>query len=91
MAASSSKEGLRHRNVAGSNKKAGAGSTAADDVDVELDKLIQANTRSFNSDLSYKISLAIITVLGFVTRFWGISHPNEVVFDEVHFGKVWPL
>ena len=36
----------------------------------------------------YKLALAVITVLAFITRFWGISHPNQVVFDEVHFGKV---
>lgn len=36
----------------------------------------------------YKAALAVITVLAFITRFWGIGHPNEVVFDEVHFGKV---
>lgn len=39
------------------------------------------------SELEYYIGLAVTTVLAFVTRFWGISHPNEVVFDEVHFGK----
>lgn len=39
-------------------------------------------------DWDYKLALAAITVLAFVTRFWGISHPNQVVFDEVHFGKV---
>ncbi|KAH7358777.1 dolichyl-phosphate-mannose-protein mannosyltransferase [Plectosphaerella cucumerina] len=39
------------------------------------------------SDLEYRIGLVVTTVLAFVTRFWGISHPNEVVFDEVHFGK----
>ncbi|KAM0718739.1 hypothetical protein Q7P37_005810 [Cladosporium fusiforme] len=35
----------------------------------------------------YKLALAVITILAFITRFWGISHPNQVVFDEVHFGK----
>ena len=40
------------------------------------------------SEWDYKLALAIITVLAFITRFWGIGHPNEVVFDEVHFGKV---
>ena len=43
---------------------------------------------SVSSEWDYKLALGIITVLAFVTRFWGISHPNEVVFDEVHFGKV---
>ena len=41
------------------------------------------------TEWDYKVALAIITVLAFITRFWGIGHPNEVVFDEVHFGKVW--
>jgi dolichyl-phosphate-mannose-protein mannosyltransferase len=36
----------------------------------------------------YKLALVVITILAFITRFWGISHPNQVVFDEVHFGKV---
>ncbi|KAF2847650.1 glycosyltransferase family 39 protein [Plenodomus tracheiphilus IPT5] len=35
----------------------------------------------------YKIAIAVITVLAFITRFWGIRHPDQVVFDEVHFGK----
>ena len=39
------------------------------------------------SEWDYKLAVAIITVLAFVTRFWGISHPDQVVFDEVHFGK----
>jgi len=41
------------------------------------------------SEWDYKLALGVITVLAFITRFWGIGHPNEVVFDEVHFGKVW--
>ena len=40
------------------------------------------------SEWDYKLALSIITLLAFITRFWGIGHPNEVVFDEVHFGKV---
>ncbi len=40
----------------------------------------------------YKLALAAITLLAFATRFWGIGHPDQVVFDEVHFGKVgWSL
>lgn len=78
-------EGLRQRNVAGSNKK---NNGAAPNVDDELDKLAKANRPSASNDTEYKVALAIITALAFVTRFWGISHPAEVVFDEVHFGKV---
>jgi len=40
------------------------------------------------SQWDYKLALGIVTVLAFVTRFWGITHPDQVVFDEVHFGKV---
>ena len=40
------------------------------------------------SEWDYKLALFVITALAFTTRFWGIGHPNEVVFDEVHFGKV---
>lgn len=40
------------------------------------------------AEWDYRIALFVITAIAFVTRFWGISHPNEVVFDEVHFGKV---
>lgn len=43
---------------------------------------------SASKDWDYKIAIGIITLLSFLTRFTGISHPNEVVFDEVHFGKV---
>jgi hypothetical protein len=36
----------------------------------------------------YKLAITIMTALAFITRFWGIRHPDQVVFDEVHFGKV---
>ncbi|KAN0068437.1 Dolichyl-phosphate-mannose-protein mannosyltransferase domain containing protein [Elaphomyces granulatus] len=35
----------------------------------------------------YRIALVIMTALAFATRFYKIDYPNEVVFDEVHFGK----
>jgi dolichyl-phosphate-mannose-protein mannosyltransferase len=57
--------------------------------DAELDQLVKANlTGKTPVEWNYRIALVIITFAAFVTRFWGISHPNEVVFDEVHFGKV---
>lgn len=40
------------------------------------------------NDWEYKVALVVITLLAFITRFYGISHPDQVVFDEVHFGKV---
>ncbi|MCJ1237043.1 hypothetical protein MMC14_005027 [Varicellaria rhodocarpa] len=46
-----------------------------------------AKTSGVSTEWDFKIALVIITSLAFATRFWGIGHPNEVVFDEVHFGK----
>ncbi|KAK8056784.1 dolichyl-phosphate-mannose-protein mannosyltransferase [Apiospora rasikravindrae] len=86
MASTATPQGsLRQRNVPGSKKKVGAG--PGDDT--ELDTLVKSAKQASvaGSEWDYKIALAIITVLAFVSRFWGISHPNEVVFDEVHFGK----
>ena len=40
------------------------------------------------SEWDYRLALTIITLLAFITRFYKISFPAEVVFDEVHFGKV---
>jgi len=58
--------------------------------DPELDALVEVNLKNRGAEVEwdYRIALGIITILAFLTRFWGISHPNEVVFDEVHFGKV---
>ncbi len=53
-----------------------------------LDMAQQKIKTAVISEWNYKVALAIITVLAFVTRFYGIKHPNQVVFDEVHFGKV---
>lgn len=54
----------------------------------ELDRLLKDTDRKPTSEWDYKAALTVITGLAFLTRFWGIGHPNEVVFDEVHFGKV---
>ncbi|KAF8659868.1 hypothetical protein AX16_001752 [Volvariella volvacea WC 439] len=34
-----------------------------------------------------RIVVAILTALAFALRFYKINHPDQVVFDEVHFGK----
>ena|SRR6187402_2947104 len=58
--------------------------------DADIDALVKASqdNKGEGAEWDYRIALSIITLLAFITRFWGISHPNEVVFDEVHFGKV---
>lgn len=40
------------------------------------------------SEWDYWVGMMVMTTLAFVTRFWMINYPDEVVFDEVHFGKV---
>lgn len=60
----------------------------ADHAEEYLDNVITSSKKTAMSEWDYKLALIITTILSFITRFWGISHPNEVVFDEVHFGKV---
>jgi len=88
MATTSTPQGsLRQRNVPSSGKK----SKEVTISDSEIDKLVKQNLvqkAPSGSERDYKIVFTVITALAFLTRFWGISHPNEVVFDEVHFGKV---
>ncbi|KAJ8129320.1 hypothetical protein O1611_g4312 [Lasiodiplodia mahajangana] len=80
---------LRQRNVAGSSKKkAGAAAVGGDtDSNGATTALGKSAGSGSNSETSYRVAFSLITALAFITRFWGISHPNEVVFDEVHFGK----
>lgn len=59
-----------------------------DQLEEEIVKAYDSTKQSASKDWDYKIALSVITLLAFATRFTGISHPNEVVFDEVHFGKV---
>jgi len=54
--------------------------------------VLQAQTKmAVKSQWEYKLALAVITLLALVTRFYHISYPDEVVFDEVHFGKVYTI
>jgi dolichyl-phosphate-mannose-protein mannosyltransferase len=78
---------LRQRGPKDKNKPATNGVREDDDSAIKkaMDEL---NKNAPSGELDYKIALGVITVLAFVTRFFGINHPNEVVFDEVHFGKV---
>src|SRR5690349_1519512 len=86
MASTATPQGtVRQRSVPGAKKtKDGASS------DVEIDKLVKAAAKPHKaaSERDHWAAFTLVTVLSFLTRFWGISHPNEVVFDEVHFGKV---
>ncbi|TFY80319.1 hypothetical protein EWM64_g3692 [Hericium alpestre] len=46
----------------------------------ELDKLLETPRAS-------AIVVGLLTALAFALRFYKINHPDQVVFDEVHFGK----
>lgn len=88
---SSPQGSLRQRNVAGSSKKKTGAAGADTDTNTDVNAVVRsapAQKAGSNSEWSYRIAFVAITALAFLTRFWGISHPNEVVFDEVHFGKV---
>jgi hypothetical protein len=65
----------------------GNGRTTDTKTDI-LDNIQAQAKTAVKSDWDYKLALAIITILAIVTRFWRITYPDEVVFDEVHFGKV---
>ena len=84
-----SNQSLRQRPGKGSKNTAGS---QADDYSKESEDIVSKKVdeakRSVQSDWEYKVALVVVTVLAFLTRFYGISHPNQVVFDEVHFGKV---
>ena len=75
---------LKQRGGQSGKKATSIPPTPNDDV---LDSLAPQSS-GIKAGWDYKLALAMITAIAFVTRFWGIGHPNEVVFDEVHFGKV---
>ncbi|RYP23095.1 hypothetical protein DL765_001350 [Monosporascus sp. GIB2] len=75
---------LRQRNVPASSKKKNG---APVDTAIEQVAKVKDRGKGPGSEWEYRIAFTIITILAFVSRFWGITHPNEVVFDEVHFGK----
>ncbi|KAK1809003.1 Dolichyl-phosphate-mannose--protein mannosyltransferase 4 [Friedmanniomyces endolithicus] len=97
---STSPQGVRQRQKEAPNGKKRTGGTTMPTTDgssdgslmngnmgEKIEQVKQKGKEVVQRDWDYKLALAVITVLAFVTRFWGISHPNQVVFDEVHFGK----
>lgn len=69
-------------------KKETSSHVPSDDVSSPLSSSNANATPKKQSEWDYKLALVVLTALAFVTRFYKISYPNEVVFDEVHFGKV---
>ncbi|KAL5615655.1 hypothetical protein BROUX41_005692 [Berkeleyomyces rouxiae] len=66
-------------------------STSPDPNDRILDETIKKNKKAQPTkgkcEVAHWVTFSLMTLMAFGTRFWGISHPDEVVFDEVHFGK----
>lgn len=77
-------------------KKTAAGGSTTPEVEIigngktsdVLDNIQAQAKTAVKSEWDYKLALAVITILAIITRFWHITYPDEVVFDEVHFGKV---
>ncbi|KDQ61723.1 glycosyltransferase family 39 protein [Jaapia argillacea MUCL 33604] len=83
--------GLRGRRV-----RSGAGPSSAVDFDQDDDhNSLYSNHSRHRSSIeqfldSEQASIAmvgVLTALAFALRFYKINNPDEVVFDEVHFGK----
>jgi len=47
----------------------------------------RSKERGFTKRLKGKWPILILILLSFLTRFWHLESPSQVVFDEVHFGK----
>ncbi|KAH9167385.1 glycosyltransferase family 39 protein [Lactarius sanguifluus] len=50
------------------------------DSRTQLELLLESNEASL-------AIVGVLTILAFALRFYKINHPDQVVFDEVHFGK----
>ncbi|KAF9578019.1 hypothetical protein BGW38_006427, partial [Lunasporangiospora selenospora] len=76
---------LRHRSAA--TKNSGHASTQHHEIDQQDPKKPIKKVFSPREQANSKLVLAALTVVALFTRFYKIYDPNEVVFDEVHFGK----
>ncbi|CAN6605821.1 dolichyl-phosphate-mannose--protein mannosyltransferase 4 [Trichomonascus vanleenenianus] len=74
---------LRQRNVASKKKS----SAQLRGPDASSSPKPSAPDRVKQRDRCYRLANLALTVLAFATRFYIINHPDQVVFDEVHFGK----
>jgi dolichyl-phosphate-mannose-protein mannosyltransferase len=93
----SSPAGVRHRGPKEKKRPTTPNPEAlTEKVAEKVNDVVEKAKREFKpqqkgGEWDYKLAITIITILAFITRFWGIQHPTQVVFDEVHFGKVCRL
>jgi hypothetical protein len=56
---------------------------ADSDHEEQIIETIQRDVKTaVKSEWDYKLALVVLTIAAFVTRFWGISHPNQVVVSR---------
>ncbi|KAJ3195036.1 hypothetical protein HDU67_004525, partial [Dinochytrium kinnereticum] len=60
------------------------GETVADQLKAFVD---DAKFQESQSAGAWTFMLIVVSAISFLTRAYRIDHPNQVVFDEVHFGK----
>ncbi|KAI1318784.1 hypothetical protein EDD11_005855 [Mortierella claussenii] len=83
MGITSSEKTLRQRSVA---SKTISSTISTEDSD-ELKTVVVTSIYSPTEQTQSLITLTGLTLLAIASRFYKIYEPNEVVFDEVHFGK----
>lgn len=69
-------------------------SSGYSEIDQDEDQVEFTNPRNrstverfLETERASMVMLALLTLLAFALRFYKINHPDQVVFDEVHFGK----
>ncbi|KAI9298088.1 PMT-domain-containing protein [Neoconidiobolus thromboides FSU 785] len=88
FSASEGQKNLRSRPVGGGQVNNDTKDLKSTSTISDRNKPTQEIKRSWTSYEMYShYWLLLFIFLGFVTRFYDLSFPGEVVFDEVHFGK----
>ncbi|KAI0343077.1 glycosyltransferase family 39 protein [Trametopsis cervina] len=85
--------GIRNRGKASSSPRY-TSSSISPTSDADDDHIASSHPRDRSSiekvletEEASVVVVALLTLLAFALRFFKINHPDQVVFDEVHFGK----
>ncbi|KAG9053935.1 hypothetical protein FS842_006722 [Serendipita sp. 407] len=62
-------------------------STVAEDDPRLVSRSLPTTSGSPEPEYLHNVACVAITTIAFALRFYKINHPDQVVFDEVHFGK----
>jgi len=96
MSGESPQLGVRQRTGGGAVRKrskspvVGSSHHTDDETHAKITKQKNEGTGPYKqpSEKGYRVAFALVTIVAFISRFWKINYPDQVVFDEVHFGKV---